>query len=77
MRRAMGYCPRCGENPPWGINRVPTSTARARRPVRIHVSSPIVRIPASIQDGERIHYGGTLFTVRRYGDIIELHAVTH
>lgn len=70
----MGYCPRCGDNQPWGKTAA-SRAVRERRPIRVPVSSRIVTLPADVKDGERIRYGGILFEVRRTGDVIELHLV--
>jgi len=69
----MGYCPRCGENTVWATRL--TTAIRQRRPVRVAVGSRIVTLPPDLRDGDRVRYGGVLFEVRRYGDVIELHLV--
>jgi hypothetical protein len=69
----MGYCPRCGENTPW--RKRPATMTRQRRPVRVLVGSRIVTLPPGLQDGDRVRYGGVLFEVHRYGEVIELHLV--
>lgn len=70
----MGYCPRCGENPPWGT-RAAATAARQRQPVRIPLDSRIVTLPSGLQDGDRVRYAGVVFEVRRAGEAIELHLV--
>ncbi|MCM8748212.1 DNA repair protein RadA [Thermomicrobiaceae bacterium CFH 74404] len=70
----MGYCPRCGENPPWGA-RATASASRQRRPVRVVAGSKIVRLPQGLKEGDRVRYGGVLFEVRRSGEVIELHLI--
>lgn len=70
----MGYCPRCGDNPPWGT-RATAGAARQRRPVRVPAGSKIVQLPAGLKEGDRVRYGGVLFEVRRAGEVIELHLI--
>lgn len=70
----MGYCPRCGENSPYGPDQ---ERGRDFRPtlLRIPVDSRVVTIPPDVADGGSFAYGGSRFRLRRDGRAYQLEIV--
>lgn len=70
----MHYCPRCGENSPFGDSGAGTA-GHGVTPLRIPVGSRIVHlddIGAEGQGETEVTYGGTRFRVRRDGESLLL-----
>jgi len=69
----MGYCPRCGDNPPYGESPRASLTNQPGH-LRIPVGTRVVDL-GDPPDGSVVSYGGSRFRIRRKDHTIMLELV--